>query len=565
MQEDNFSTNVKEMRIILIATLCLLNLAHADFDPLTVIHPVVQKLSLPQNRPEFSVPSIAVSTKSKAASGHVIQGIAHLNASWDFEAYRHFCEAVKADPDCLMAYWGISMSLAGRNHEFFKERKIAINRMLDLVEADAGVDLEKGYAEAAGRLFANGARAAGQTYLAISKKYPNDRQSKLLGLFLTRDGFDEFGTPRSGQKKCWDGLLEMVKEDGDSIPVVAFWVASQAEAPGDGWLLAKDVLPFARKLARLNPDFPPFQLTAAHVEARSGNAKRAIGYCLQAINLYELYMEKDKISKFDCDGWVRAKVYLASLHASKGEFEQATKVSKELASLEVSEDRIYSRGASLILWEARTLGGRLALMRETSADLDAGLKQLDAVKKEGWFPKKSLSYTYRDCLAFALGLRKALAVNDLSAARGLHRSFTERGKIFEQELDLARNTSSISEWLRAKGAIVTLEAELLGLIHMQEAGASKLAALNFFKAAADRQSNALNFLPPVLNYPMELRIGTYYLESGDSENAAEALREGYDRMPNHIQILRAYRTALVKLGKIETAAKVAQQIEGVKK
>ena len=553
------------MRIILIATLCLLNLAHADFDPLTVIHPVVQKLSLPQNRPEFSVPSIAVSTKSKAASGHVIQGIAHLNASWDFEAYRHFCEAVKADPDCLMAYWGISMSLAGRNHEFFKERKIAINRMLDLVEADAGVDLEKGYAEAAGRLFANGARAAGQTYLAISKKYPNDRQSKLLGLFLTRDGFDEFGTPRSGQKKCWDGLLEMVKEDGDSIPVVAFWVASQAEAPGDGWLLAKDVLPFARKLARLNPDFPPFQLTAAHVEARSGNAKRAIGYCLQAINLYELYMEKDKISKFDCDGWVRAKVYLASLHASKGEFEQATKVSKELASLEVSEDRIYSRGASLILWEARTLGGRLALMRETSADLDAGLKQLDAVKKEGWFPKKSLSYTYRDCLAFALGVRKALAVNNLSAARGLHRSFTERGKIFEQELDLARNTSSISEWLRAKGAIVTLEAELLGLIHMQEAGASKLAALNFFKAAADRQSNALNFLPPVLNYPMELRIGTYYLESGDSENAAEALREGYDRMPNHLQILRAYSTALLKLGKIETAAKVAQQIEGVKK
>ena len=276
-------------------------------------------------------------------------------------------------------------------------------------------------------------------------------------------------------------------------------------------------------------------------------------------------MEKDKISKFDCDGWVRAKVYLASLHASKGEFEQATKVSKELASLEVSEDRIYSRGASLILWEARTLGGRLALMRETSADLDAGLKQLDAVKKEGWFPKKSLSYTYRDCLAFALGLRKALAVNNLSAARGLHRSFTERGKIFEQELDLARNTSSISEWLRAKGAIVTLEAELLGLIHMQEAGASKLAALNFFKAAADRQSNALNFLPPVLNYPMELRIGTYYLESGDSENAAEALREGYDRMPNHLQILRAYSTALLKLGKIETAAKVAQQIEGVKK
>ncbi|MDB4354115.1 hypothetical protein N9Z02_02310 [Akkermansiaceae bacterium] len=553
------------MRSLLTVSLALISLTHAAFDPLTVIHPVVQKLPAPKIRPEFSVNPMAISTQSKVAADHVIQGMAYLNAPWDFEAYRHFCAAAKADPDCLMAYWGISMSLAGSHHEFFAERKNAIDRMLDLVEAGAGVDLEKGYAKAAGHLYANGAKAAGFTYLAVSQKYPKDRQSKLLGLFLTRDGFDEFGNPGEGQRACWDGLLEMVTQNPEDSAVAAFWVASHAEAPLQGGILSKDVLPFARKLARLNPDMAPFHLTAAHVEARCGNAKRAIDYCAQAIKLYEGYMASDRVTKYDCDGWIRAKVYQASLYASKGEFEKSTVIAKELAALEVSKERVFSKGASLILWEARTLGARLALIRDTEEDLQAGMDMLTVFDAEGWFGEQSLALQYRGCLGYAIGARKALLAKDLKAAKGLHRSFIERGKIFDEGRALASTTSSYSEWLRAKGVIITLETELLGLIKMQETGASKMASLNFLKAAADRQGRALNFLPPAINYPMELRVGNYYLEAGDAESAAKAFREGYDRMPNHIEIMRAYRTALLKLGKNEAAAQVAKQIEDVKK
>ncbi|MDB4813599.1 hypothetical protein OAH20_00930 [bacterium] len=556
------------VRSFLLFTLVLLASAQfssAQFDPLTVIHPVVQKLGPPKVRPEFSVIPIAVSTKSEKASAHVIQGIAQLNAPWDFESYRHFCEAAKADPDCLMAYWGISMSLAGRNHEFFAERKAAIERMLDLVEADVGTDIEKGYVQAAGRLYANGSRAAGDIFSAISKKYPNDSQSKLLGLFLSRDGFDEFGNPGEGQKACWDGLFEMVKANPESVPVVAFWVASQSEAPLNAGILENDVLPFARKLARLHPDFPPFHLTAAHVEARCGHAKRAIGYCEQAISLYETYMETEKVTEFDCEGLIRCKVYLASLLATKGEYEKSVAISTELSKMEVTEARVFSRGAALIMWEGRTLGARLSLLRDTKADLDTGLKMLDALDEKQWFPGKSMSLGYRDCLGHAIGVRKALLAKDLPAAKSLQRDFTEKGRTFDQARKLARNTSSFSEWLRAKSAIITLETELLGLIKMQETGASKMAALNFFKAAVDRQGGVLNFLPPAIAYPMELRVGNYYLDAGDAEKAAGAFRRGFDRMPNQIDILRAYRSALLKLGKNESAAKVAKQIEEVKK
>lgn len=552
------------MRSFLLIALALVQLTEAAFDPLTVIHPEVQKLGPPRVRPEFSVMKMAVSTKSEKAASHVIQGIVQLNAPWDFEAYRHFCEAAKADPDCVMAYWGIAMSLAGNNHEFFQERKVAIDRMLDLVENGAGVDLEKGYVEAAGRLYANGTKAAGATYLAVSNKYPNDLQSRLLGLFLSRDGFDDFGTPREGQKACWEGLFELVKSNPESIPVVAFWVTSQSEAPLNGGVLENDVLPFARKLARLYPDYAPFHLTAAHVEARCGYAKQAIFYCQHAIALYETYMAEEKVSRFDCEGWVRAKVYLANLYAMKGEFEKSIPISQELAALKVTEERIFSKGASLILWEARTAGARLALMRNTKADLDAGLKMLDTFDEGQWFPAKSLSLGYRDCLAFALGVRKALLAKDLAGAKGLHQSFTARGKSFDESRMLARNTSSFSEWLRAKGVVLTLEPELYGLIQMEASGASKMAALNFFKAATDRQGRASNFLPPSIPYPMELRVGNYYLEQGDAASAATAFRSGFDRMPNQIEILRAYRSALLKLGKNDSAAQVAKQIESVK-
>lgn len=553
------------MRIVLLLTLLFISLAKGDFDPLSVVNPVVQKLPPPKIRPEFSTMTMPISTKSEKAASHVIQGIAQLNAPWDFEAYRHFCEAAKADPDCLMAYWGIAMALTGSNNEFFKERKNAIDRMLDLVDAGAGIAMEQGYAQAAGQLYANGTRAAGDTYLAISKKYPEDRQSRLLGLFLTRDGFDEFGNPGPGQKACWDGLFEMVKANPENVSVVAFWVASQSEAPLNPGILENDVLPFARKLARLHPDFAPFHLTAAHVEARCGHARLAINYCEQAIALYESYMTEQGVAKYDCTGWVRAKVYHAHLLATKGQYNESLPILKELAELEITEDRVFSRGAALIMWEGRTLGARLAMMRETKEDFDAGLKSLSSFEKEQWFPKKSLAIGYRDCLAFALGVRKALAAKDLEGARWLHAKFTEKGRAFDKTRKLASETSSFSEWIRAKGVIITLETELRGLIHMQEEGASKMAALNFLKAAVDRQGSALNLLPPPLPYPMELRIGNYYLSSAQPGEAAKALRKGFERTPNQISILRAYRSALLKLGKNDSAAKVAQQIESVKK
>ncbi len=535
-----------------------------DFQVTDVINPVVAELGDPAVDPNFGKDQLAISSSSVAASVQVAQGIARLNASWDFEAYRHFCAAAKKDPDCMMAYWGIAMSLAGSEHEFYDQREAALDRMLDLLEAGQGVEIEKAYVEATGRLLTGGVKDAGLTFQAISEKFPADIQSKLLSLFFLRDGFDSFGDARPGQVKARKGLQELLQKHPENLSVLSFWVSSQAEAPLDSDMLRDEVLPYARKLLRLKPNYPPFALMLAHVEARCGNASLGVEACLTAINLYDDYMKREKVTVFDCEGWVRAKVYLASLLATKGLYAESTVVSTELAAMKIPEARVFSPGAGMLLWEGRTIGARLAMGRSSKQEFDEGLKMLKGLPEEEWYQEKSFVLGYRDSLAFYLGIRKAIVAGDDEGAKVLYEQLIARAKIFESRKPLAAKTSSYSHWLRATNTLSIAAAELRGMLSEMEKGAMKMAAVNWYQAAAERQSRPTNLLPPAVDYPMELRLGNYYLSADDAKAAAKAFRNGLLIRPNHLQTLEGFRDALLKQGRQDDADAMAKRIEAVK-
>ena len=556
------------MRLILVAVLffgiiCGVE-AQDEFDVKSVIHPVVAELGkpkLPEVKPDTA---FAVSTISPEASAHVKQGIAYLNAPWDFEAYRHFCAAAKADPDCLMAYWGITMSLAGRNHEFFLQRKAAIERMVILLEAERGVPLEQGYGHAAARLITEGVRSSGEAYQAISEKFPNDIQSRLLGNFLTRDGFDKNGDPRSGQKKSSENLRKMVEAHPDNLSVMSFWVTTQAESPLKSELMRQDVLPYARKLVEKRPDSPVFHLVLTHVEAKCGNAALALKACLKSIELYEAYMKAEGVSVYDCDGWVRAKIYEANLHVVLGNYEKSLPVTNELASKKVDPKRISSRGACLLMWEGRTMGARLAMGRTKASDWSAAQKQLDALPIEEWYEKKSFAAVYRDNLAFYFGVRKAIAAKDLKAAEALYGSLIKHAKVMEATREVVARTSAYSDWVRAHDTLGVAVSELRGMLSMMNTGAARLGAVNFLKGAIDRQGSPTNLLPAAIDYPMQARLGEIYLALGEPGKAAVAYREGLDLRPNHIGVLEGYRKALLKLDRKDAAEQIQKRIDLIK-
>jgi hypothetical protein len=286
--------------------------------------------------------------------------------------------------------------------------------------------------------------------------------------------------------------------------------------------------------------------------------------CLTAINLYDDYMKREKVTVFDCEGWVRAKVYLASLLATKGLYAESTVVSTELAAMKIPEARVFSPGAGMLLWEGRTIGARLAMGRSSKQEFDEGLKMLNGLPEEEWYQEKSFVLGYRDSLAFYLGIRKAIVAGDDEGAKVLYEQLIARAKIFESRKPLAAKTSSYSHWLRATNTLSIAAAELRGMLSEMEKGAMKMAAVNWYQAAAERQSRPTNLLPPAVDYPMELRLGNYYLSADDAKAAAQAFRNGLLIRPNHLQTLEGFRDALLKQGRQDDADAMAKRIEAVK-
>ena len=542
-----------------------------DFKVEDVIHPVVLKLGKPKVIAALGEGHMAISSSSEIAASHVAQGLGRMNASWDFEAYRHFCEAVKADPDCLMAYWGIAMSLAGSQHEFFSERKVAVDRMLDLLESEIAAkkirwsDLEKRYAQAAGYLLTSGVRSAGLAFNSLSEKYPGDIQARLFSLFLQRDGFDSGGKPLIGQKKANEGIKKILEQYPEHLSVMAFWVSSQAETPWNVLMLREEVLPVARKLVKLLPEYPPYHLMLAHVEARCGNAALAIQAANDAANFYQAYMDEEKVDLYDCDGWIRAKVYLAALYEMKGEKIEAEQVGKELAQIKVKEERLFSRGAGLLLWEGRNVGARIMMGRSDIASFKKGQKLLETLPEEQWFKDKSLALPYRNCIAIYLAVRMAIADKDIKSSKALFDQFLLRVDALGKTQQLASKTSSYSDWARAMNTLLMMVPELRGLIAQNEVGAIRLAAATWFRSASDRQGSPSNLLPPSVDYPMMWRLGLFHLQEGKLEKAEDAFREGLALRPNHLATLEGFHRVLKKMEKTQAAKLLEGRIEAVKR
>lgn len=536
-----------------------------------VIHPVVVKLGKPKVITALGEGHMAISSSSGIAARHVVQGLGRMNASWDFEAYRHFCEAAKLDPDCLMAYWGIAMSLAGSQHEFFSERKAAVDRMLDLLESEIAEekirwsDLEKRYAQAAGYLLTSGVGAAGLAFNSLSEKYPADIQARLFSLFLQRDGFDSGGKPLVGQKRANEGIKKMLKQHPEHLSVMAFWVSSQTESPLNVSKLRDEVLPVARKLVKQLPEYPPYHLMLANVEARCGNAALAIQAANDAVKFYKAYMNEEKVNLYDCDGWIRAKIYLAALYEMKGEKIKAEQVGKELAEIKVEEKRLFSRGAGLLLWEGRNVGARIMMGRSDIASFKKGQNILETLPEGQWFKDKSFALPYRNCIAIYLAVRMAIADKDMKSSKVLFDQFLLRVDALGKTQKLASKTSSYADWARAMNTLLMMVPELRGLIAQNEDGAIRLSAATWFRSASDRQGSPSNLLPPSVGYPMKWRLGLFYLQEGKLERAEDAFREGLALHPNNLATLEGFHQVLKKMKKTAAAKLLEGRIKAVKR
>jgi len=544
-----------------------------------VIHPRVDKMPEPKMYANIVGEKIAITASTQKARDHVKQGFALVHAQWDFEAYRHFCAALKEDPECLMAYCGVTLALAQPYNEYSLYRMAAVNRMQDLMERDdravkAGKVakypvLEKKFAFATATLVAESPRRAGVLYAKLGEEFPQFLQAQLLGQFLTRGGYDILGSPAKSQKRAVALTKKLLDENPENPLVLGFWLSLNAEAPRQAVNIKKEILSYARALVKKCPDVPSWQTALGHFEWRAGNYLLAERAFKKSAELYENWMKQNHVSMDDCEGYVRAKCYLANTHYQRGNYLKAMEVAKELRAIALNPKRPRSQGNMILLWRAYTLPARLYIAHGADGDLDRALASFpkkEEIKAFVAHPKyPTLAGVYMEALSAYIGSRKALADGARSAAKILHtKTFRRYLLSLAAVAEGARHSPEFIHYFNAGSSLAIYDMELAGLRALYGEKELRITASNWFRSARDKQGVPGSMMPPLVITPMENRLAEYYLAVGKESSAYKAYQEGLLRYPNNMDSLRGVEKCLRLLGKKEAAARVKKHMRLVR-
>ena len=544
-----------------------------------VIAPRVAALAEPMMYPGSVGVTMGVSSPSEKAREYVKQGFALIHAQWDFEAYRHFCAAIKEDKDCLLAYCGVSLALAQPHNEYTAYQRAAVDRMLDLMEADATSieagnlerypEIEKRFCAATATMASGKAQGAGKLFLALGKKFPNMLQSKLLGTFLLRGGYDISGDATPTQLKAIEETKAMLELHPENPLVMGFWAALCAEAPNRIVNLKSEVLPVARKLTEQAPNIPSWWHILGHLEWRAGNYLLAEQAFMKSAALYSAWMKESGANINDCPGLIKAKCYLANTKYHRGNFVGAIKVAKEVRALPLDIRRPNSAGNHMLLWRGHNLLARLYMAHGADGDMNRGLKSLPSPEELKPFAEHkefpTLAGAFTNALRVYMGCRKAIDEKNFTAATSLHRDTYHRylvalGKVAKG----ARRSGDASHFFHGVQGLAIYDKELAGMIRMHAEEAMRVAAVGSFFSARDLQYIPTLMTPPMVILPMENRLGEYYLHMGKNTEAYEAYTDGYKEFPNNIGSLQGMKRSLIALGDKEKAAEIQKHIDVIK-
>ena len=503
----------------------------------------------------------AITASSDLAQAETLQGLNHLHGGWEFEASRHFAMAMKEDPLCLMAHWGMLLTILTPNPETDANRSAIIERMLQLVSDGEGTELERGYTYGIFKYLEEGPSGAAEAFRKVANKYPGELQAEIFAALFMRSGYDETGDATPEQALAEERLATLVKQNPDNpIPLHALLLAS-AEAPD-----LRPKLPLAENLCELVPDYPPYYQVLGHYQWRSGEHSKAAASFERAATLYAEWMKENNVPVADCDGWIRAEAYRAVALASKGDFENALATAEKIAKTPVDTTRPAATGSRQLVWEGKTLPARLLMYRGETGDAAKALASLPSTKEMQPLLGKSLSYWWVDGLRIALESQRLLDAQNYAQAADTINAMSVHGEAMTKKQNVSVTVGERSEWNRSFRSLEILAAVLRGRMALAGPAEGHGSAFNWFRAATDRQlPSSMLTAPPILT-PMATLLGDYYLTQNEPSKAVDAYLEALASFPNNIIALQKLEKGYKRLEQndkaAETAAKIAEITSG---
>lgn len=481
---------------------------------------------------------MAVTSATEKAQAHVNQGLNHLHGGWEFEASRHFAAAMREDPDCLLAHWGMVICLLTPSPETGPARNAATDRLLDLVDRGKGSELERGYAYGLIKYMEEGPAGAAIAFRKVAEKFPNELQAGIFAALFGRSGYDESGTATPDQETAEKSLLAMIGKNPQSpLPLNAL-LTIRAEGPDLG-----GSLDLARKLCQMTPDYAPYLHLLGHYEWRCGQHAKAVSAFGRASSYFESWMKDNKAAVADCPEWVKAECYRIVSLVSKGDFDTSYAAARQIAATPIPKKRSASPGARLLLWEGKTLPARILLHRGLRGNAEEALHSLPAPGELTETHGKSLAYWWIDGLRFALEAQRLLDAGKFSETRNVAAALSHHGETMSKAQAAANASGERSAWNRAFRALEVLASDLHGRLAMAGPKEGRGTAYNWFASATDRQYPAPMMFPPMILTPMAIRLGEYYLAAGQPKEAIESYQRALTAFPNDMHALLGLKTA----------------------
>lgn len=486
----------------------------------------VSKLGPPAIFPFQNGLVTAISAANQKAQIHTLQGLNHLHGGWEFEAMRHFAVALREDPRCLMAHWGMVIAMLAPSPETQTQRLATSTRMLELINEGTGTELERGYAYGLIKYIDEGPTGAAVAFRKVAKKYPGELQAEIFAALFGRNGYDDSGAARPDQAAAEDRLEKLIGREPDSALPIHALLLIRAEAPD-----VKPSLELARNLCQMVPNYAPYYHVLGHYEWRCGEHTKAAAAFGRAASLHLAWMRENSATPADCEGWVRAECYRVAALASKGDFDNALASAKKIAGTGVDAGRPSALGTQWLLWDAKTLPARVLLRRASPGDAALALASLPAPEEGEAFREKSLSHWWVDGLRIALEAQRLIETNELDKAAEAINALSFHGQEMAKRQSVAIVLGEQTVWRTSFQSLEMLAAELRGRLALAGPPAGHGSAFNWFRASADRQKPATMLNPPSILTPMAMRLGDYQIARNQGHKAVEAYEEAIAAFP----------------------------------
>jgi hypothetical protein len=451
----------------------------------------------------------------------------YQHSYWYLNAREIFEEAIKADPTCAMAYWGIALTLMDNPHAAIPRPNLApgLAAITKAKEMEAKTERERDYIDALMVMYTDydkiphvqRMRALRDAQAQVAAKYPDDDEAQ-IAYAITLNTSADLNDKTYAQQAKGAAILEPMSVRLPQHPGVTHYLIHLYDYPAT----AQKGLDAANRYARIAPAAPHAQHMPSHIYTR-------VGYWKESIDSNTASVKAAKAEK-SVGNYLHAQDYMVYAHLQLAQDQQARAVMDDMARETGFKATVAAADYALAASPARY-----------------------AIDRGDWETASQLSVR-------PSGLNYAMAVSHFARALGAARS----GKPEDAKADIQKLAELRDKLREGKdnywSGIVDIQRQV-AVAWLLHAEGQYDEALKAMSAAADAEDKSeKHVITPGPLAPARELYGFMLIDRGMAKEALAAFEATKAKEPNRFQGYAGAAKAADRLGDKAAARHNYQQL-----